>query len=56
MKVRVFTLGWDDAAGKFDDREFRAFLDEEPGRDVLEVSDHFFVHDKRPGARVCRRT
>ena len=48
MKVRVFTLRWDDAAGKFDDREFRAFIDEDPGRDVLEVSDHFFVHDRRP--------
>jgi len=49
MKVRVFTLRWDDGAARFDDAELRGFLeDEHREREVIEVSDHFFVHERRP--------
>ena len=49
MKVRVFTLPWrhaeDGAAGGFDDAAVAAFLAD---RTALEVSEHFFVHEKTP--------
>lgn len=49
MKVRVFTLRWEDGAGRFNDAELRGFLeDEHQEREVIEVSDHFFVHERRP--------
>ncbi|MDI7269864.1 MAG: hypothetical protein QME96_17880, partial [Myxococcota bacterium] len=33
----------------FDDGELRGFLeDESREREVIEVSDHFFVHERRP--------
>jgi ATP-dependent DNA helicase RecQ len=45
----VFTLRWDEASGAFDDRAMTEFLDrEEQPREVLDVSDHFFVHEQRP--------
>jgi len=49
MKLKVFTLRMDDASGKFDESAVQEFLgDQDQPRDVIEVSDHFFVHDKRP--------
>ncbi len=45
MKVKVLTLRWSDETGGLDDRELEAFLD---NRAVLEVSEHFFIHDKQP--------
>jgi hypothetical protein len=39
MKLKVVTLRFDDETGGFDDRE---------PREVLGVSEHFFVHDRRP--------
>ena len=45
MKVKVLTLRWSDETGGLDDRELDAFLE---GRAVLEVSEHFFIHDKQP--------
>ncbi len=42
--MKVFTLPWQADAG-FDDAEVQAFLEE---REVLEVSEHFFVHEKTP--------
>jgi len=44
MKVRVFTLPWRPEGG-FDDAEVQEFLE---GRTALEVSQHFFVHEKTP--------
>ena len=49
MKVRVFTLRWDDGSGRFDDADLRGFLeDDSREREVLDVSEHFFVHERRP--------
>jgi ATP-dependent DNA helicase RecQ len=49
MKLKVFTLQLDTRSGKFDDREIQSFInDTENHREVIEVSDHFFIHDKRP--------
>lgn len=44
MRVKVFTLPWQADVG-FDDAEVQAFLEQ---REALEVSDHFFVHEKTP--------
>lgn len=44
MKVRVFTLPWRPEGG-FDDAEVQEFLE---GRTALDVSQHFFVHEKAP--------
>jgi len=49
MKLKVFTLRLDDATNGFDDTELRSFIeDEDCPREVLDVSEHFFVHDRRP--------
>ena len=45
MKVKVLTLRWDDETGGLDDQELEAFMED---RAVLEVSEHFFIHDKQP--------
>ena len=45
MKVKVLTLRWDEEAGGLDDRELEAFME---GRAVLEVAEHFFIHDRQP--------
>ena len=39
------TLRWDDELRGLDDRELEAFME---GHAVLEVSEHFFVHDRQP--------
>jgi len=44
MKVRVFTLPWRPEVG-FDDAEVQEFLE---GRTALDISQHFFVHEKTP--------
>lgn len=49
MKLQVFTLQYDESAGRFDDAELRAFFDDpDHPRDVQDVSDHFFIHGPRP--------
>ena len=45
MKVKVLTLRWDDETGGLDERELEAFME---GRAVLEVAEHFFIHDSQP--------
>ena len=45
MKVKVLTLRWDDETGGLDDQELEAFMERHA---VLEVSEHFFIHDKQP--------
>ncbi|MBI5245271.1 MAG: hypothetical protein HY922_16535 [Elusimicrobia bacterium] len=45
MKLKVFTLRMNPATGIFDDRELCEF---QLGKDVLEVSEHFLVHEKTP--------
>ena len=45
MKVKVFTLPWRADGEGFDDAEVTAFLAE---RTAIEVSEHFFVHEKTP--------
>jgi superfamily II DNA helicase RecQ len=49
MKLKVVTLRFDEESGGFDDRELLDFVgDETQPREVLDVSEHFFVHDRRP--------
>lgn len=49
MKLKVFTLGFDDSTGAFDDSELRAFIeDPDTPREVIDVSEHFFSHGRRP--------
>lgn len=45
LKVKVFTLPWRPEAGGFDDGDLVSFLAE---RTAIEVSEHFFVHEKTP--------
>lgn len=45
MKLKVFTLRYSDAAGGFDDTPLQEFLS---AREVIEVTDHFFVHERTP--------
>ena len=45
MKLKVFTLRLDPATGLFDDREVVEF---QTDKEVLEVSDYQFTHDRVP--------
>ncbi len=45
MKLKVFTLRMNSATGSFSDAELSDF---QIGKDVLEVSEHFLVHEKTP--------
>jgi len=45
MKLKVFTLRLDPATGVFDDGEMQEFLEH---REALDVSEHFFVHERVP--------
>ena len=45
MKVKVLTLRWSDEAGGLDDRELEAFME---GHAVMELEEHFFIHDRQP--------
>jgi len=55
MLMRVFTLGFDPATERFDDEPVRDFLAD---KDVVSISDHFFVRDAAPylALVVCYRT
>ena len=44
-ETRIFTIGWDSAAGAFDDSALRAYLTE---REVLRSEPQFFTHGGRP--------
>lgn len=45
MKLRVYTLAFDEDTGGFDDARIRAELD---AYAVISYAEHFFVHDGRP--------
>lgn len=45
MKVRIFTLRLDPATGDFDDSQLRQFQE---GRDIIEVSEYQFTHERIP--------
>ncbi len=45
MKVKVLTLRWSNNDGGRDVQELESFMD---GHAVLEVAEHFFIHDKQP--------
>jgi hypothetical protein len=51
VKLKVFTLGMDDASGRFDESVIQEFLgDQDQPREVIEVSDHFLCTTSgRPG-------
>jgi superfamily II DNA helicase RecQ len=45
MKIKVFTFRFSDTADGFDDGSMQAFIVD---KEVVEVSEHFFFHDKTP--------
>ena len=54
MLVRVFTLGFDPVTERFQDEPVRDFVSD---KDVVSISDHFFVRDAAPylALVVCYR-
>ena len=45
MKLKIFTVRLDPATGLFDEGELADF---QSGKDVIDVSEHFLVHEKTP--------
>ena len=45
MKLKIFTLRLNPTTGLFDDAELTSF---QLGKDVIDVSEHFLVHEKTP--------
>ena len=45
MHAKIITLHPDPDSGRFDDAELQDFLE---GRELLSISEHFFVHEGRP--------
>jgi len=45
MKLKIFTLRLNPATGLFDEGELASF---QLGKDVIEISEHFLVHEKTP--------
>ena len=45
VKLKVFTLRMNPSSGTFDDKELSDF---QLGKDILEVSEHFLIHEKTP--------
>ena len=45
MKLKIFTLRLNPATGIFDEGELAGF---QLGKDVIEISEHFLVHEKTP--------
>ena len=52
MKLKVITLRLDPATGLFDDKGLAEF---QLGKDVLEVSEHFLVHESIPTLALVMR-
>lgn len=52
MKLKIFTLRLDPMTGQFDDRELAEF---QMGKDVIELSEHFLVHEKTPTLALVLR-
>jgi superfamily II DNA helicase RecQ len=49
MKLKVFTLRPDEQTGCLDDSSLERFFgDPESPRQILEISEHFFVHQQEP--------
>lgn len=49
MKLRCFTLNYDEESGEFDDQPLRQFCDE---NQVISSDQYFFSHMGRPGVAV----
>jgi hypothetical protein len=45
LKLKIFTLRFSDTANGFDDAPIQEFTAE---REVIEYTEHFFIHDKTP--------
>ena len=45
MKLKIFTLRLNPATGIFDEGELASF---QLGKDVIEITEHFLVHEKTP--------
>jgi hypothetical protein len=52
MKLKVFTLRLDPTTGIFDESELSEF---QSGKDVIEVSEHFLVHEETPALLLVVR-
>lgn len=52
MKIKVFTLRMKAETGAFDDKELAEF---QMGKDVIELSEHFLVHEKTPTMTLVLR-
>jgi ATP-dependent DNA helicase RecQ len=52
VKIKVFTLRMKPETGVFDDKELSDF---QIGRDVIEISEHFIVHEKVPTLALVLR-
>jgi len=52
MKLKIFTLRLDPTTGKFDDKDLAEF---QLGKDIIEVSEHFLVHEKTPTLALVLR-
>lgn len=52
MKLKIFTVRIDPATGKFDDRELVEFQSD---KDVIELSEHFLIHEKTPTLALVLR-
>lgn len=49
MKLKVFTFRFSDNTGGFNDEAMQAFIAD---KEVIEFSEHFFVHEKTPWLTV----
>jgi len=45
MKLKIFTLPFDPSINGFNDAVIEKFA---PGKELISVSDHFFIHENRP--------
>lgn len=45
MKLKIFTLKFSESSGGFDDEPVQNFITD---KEVVEYSEHFFVHEKTP--------
>ena len=45
MKIKIFTLGFSENAGGFDDQPVQDFIAD---KEVMECSEHFYVYEKTP--------
>ncbi len=45
MKLKIFTFGFSESAGGFDDQAMQDFMAD---KEAIDYSEHFFIHEKTP--------